>query len=312
MTTKGTESYGIFGGHLRSTSTDAASDTASGDIIIKTLNHEIVTEGTSPDSAVTAYGIFALQQKGLGKIDIYLEGGSIETRGYGSYGVFGWSQNKDSSTSNGGDIIIETLNHDIVTEGAVTGTYVSAHGIYAHQDNALGKIDIYLKDGSVTTKGNESFGVYGFIANTANDGDIIIKTQDYAILTESTDLDLTYRDAFSLGIFARHVGLGNIEIDLQDGSIETKGVYSYGAYGNLENADNGGELSIRTGGGHTITTTGAIGHGIVAYNYGTLPTSTTSISVGGNITTTGAGAQGVRVGSLDRTGRTGSRGPHRR
>ena len=298
VTTKGTESHGIFGGNLQSTSTDAASDTASGDIIIKTLTHEIVTEGTSPDSAVTAHGIFALQQKGLGKIDIYLEGGSIETRGYGSYGVFGWGQNKESSTSNGGDIIIETLNHKIVTEGAVTGTYVSAHGIYAHQDNALGKIDIDLKGGSVTTKGNESNGVYGFVANTANEGDIIIKTKDYAILTESTDLEANYGDAFSIGLFARHAGLGNIKIDLQGGSIETKGIYSYGVYGNLENANNGGELSIRTGGGHTITTTGAIGHGIVAYNFGTLPTSTTSIYVGGNITTTGAGAQGVRVGSL--------------
>ena len=92
--------------------------------------------------------------------------------------------------------------------------------------------------------------------------------------------------------------MGDIDIDLQGGSIETRGVYSYGAYGNLSKTEHGGELSIRTGGGHTITTTGANGHGIVAYNSGTLDTASISIDVGGSIETTGAGAQGVRVGSL--------------
>ena len=70
-------------------------------------------------------------------------------------------------------------------------------------------------------------------------------------------------------------------------------------------------ISIQTGGGHAITTTGMNGHGIVAYNFGTLPTSTTSINVGGNITTTGRGfTGGPRRRALQRS--TGSRGPHRR
>ena len=89
-----------------------------------------------------------------------------------------------------------------------------------------------------------------------------------------------------------------MDFDIRGGSVKTAGEYSYGIYGNLEKPDHGGTISIRTSNGNAITTTGANGHGIVAYNYGTMPTSTTSINVGGNITTTGAGAQGVRVGTL--------------
>ena len=111
-------------------------------------------------------------------------------------------------------------------------------------------------------------------------------------------MDPIYDDTLSHGILAFHRNLGDVDIEVQGGSIETRGAYSYGVYGYLLKADNGGMISIQTGGGHAITTTGMNGHGIVAYNFGTLPTSTTSINVGGNITTTGEGSQGVRVGSL--------------
>ena len=119
-------------------------------------------------------------------------------------------------------------------------------------------------------------------------------------MTESEYLDDGSTQAH--GIFALRTKAGNIEIDLgEEGSIETRGAYSYGIYGVLSGAQNEGTLSIRTGSGHTVTTTGANGHGIVGYHYGTLDTSIISINVGGSIETTGTGSQGVRVGVASST-----------
>ena len=49
------------------------------------------------------------------------------------------------------------------------------------------------------------------------------------------------------GIEVTHLGSG--DVDIQGGSIETRGGYSYGVYGRLSKADHGGMISIRTGGG---------------------------------------------------------------
>ncbi len=53
---------------------------------------------------------------------------------------------------------------------------------------------------------------------------------------------------------------------------------------------------------NVISTTGASGHGIAAYNYGTLAGSATSIRVGGSINGAGSGAQGIRVGVVSNAG----------
>ncbi len=50
------------------------------------------------------------------------------------------------------------------------------------------------------------------------------------------------------GIEVTHLGSGDVDIDIQGGSIETRGAYSYGVYGRLSKADHGGMISIRTGG----------------------------------------------------------------
>ena len=163
-------------------------------------------------------------------------------------------------------------------------------------DNTVGNVVVKARgQNTVTTAGTGAHGIYGDHSGT---GDMELDVRNATIVTESIDLNPTCDDTLSHGIYANQIGMGDVDIDIQGGSIETRGAYSYGVYGRLTKADHGGLLSIRTGGGHTITTTGKSGHGIVAYNYGTLPTSTTPINVGGNITTTGAGAQGVRVGAL--------------
>ena len=172
-----------------------------------------------------------------------------------------------------------------------------SRGVFAYHQGA-GNINLDIRGGSITTKGIGAYGINGLLFNSTGTGDIDLDVRNATIVTESIDLDPVRNDTLSFGIYADNRGLGGVDIDVQGGSIETRGVFSYGVYGRLAEANHGGLLSIRTRGGHAITTTGDNGHGIVAYNFGTLDTSTIDINVGGSIETTGAGSQGVRVGAL--------------
>ena len=162
-----------------------------------------------------------------------------------------------------------------------------------------GSVIIDAEDGSITTNGINAYGVYGYYA--LGEGDIFISLRNMDILTRSTDLHPTFQDTFSNGVYARHQGLGGVDINIQGGSVKTMGAYSYAVYRSCLNAaGNGSELLIETGGGNAIVTTGVNGHGIVAYHYGTSQdTSLISIYAGGSIDVSGAGAQGIRVGRLN-------------
>ena len=288
ITTAGEQAHGISAEH-QGLNTDVESHV----IVTARGTNSITTAGAS------AYGIHGVRldsgsMGGYGKIRIDARDVHITTRGSLSTAVL-------ADHGGVGDIEIDVRNATLRSEA--TGTSAGGSGIRGFH-RLLGSresdVNIYAEGGSITTKGLLAHGISARHSDSihTNGGDITIRTRDHDIVTESTDLDTTYQDTFSTGVYARHQNPGNIDIDLQSGSIETRGVNSYGVHGNLEEEQNGGAITIATRGGHSITTTGANGHGIVAYNYGTLPTSTTSINVGGNITTTGAGAQGVRVGTL--------------
>ena len=287
---------------------------ATGDVTVSVTSPTISTgEGRS-------VGIEA-NSNSIGKLDVDIRGGSITTTGGVSTGVSLWHDyagtgqagpttldingNAEITTSgdNSSGVFIarrsdgqNILNLEDVTIGTMGR---QSNGVWARQDfnklgnDVVGDVEVNMLGGvSITTGGATAHGVY--VEHIGGKGKVSMDLQDIAITTKGLG---------AFGIHALHRNLGDIDIDLQGGSIETRGAYSYGVFGNLENVDNGGELSIRTGGGHTITTTGEGGHGIVAYNFGTAqPTSSISIEVGGNIVTTGAGAQGVRVGSLSSTG----------
>ena len=366
MTTENLQSHGIFAFSV---------DPNGGDIVIKTRDHSIVTKGQQ------SHGINA-QQQGLGKIDIDLEGGSIETRGGSAYGVRayrGISAGPDPKPisvriSDGHDITTMGSNsHGLyadqsadgkieifASDSRVTTQGANAHGIYGRhpfnksgdvrldvrrtsvetggngitgRHTGVGDVYIFAEDSSVTTDGILAYGIFAHHYGSSNsDGDVIIRTRNHNILSKSTDLDPVYNNTFSPGVYGRHVGTGDIAIDLQGGSVETRGFFSpgvygyhlgtgdiaidlqggavkttgggfsYGIYGRHEKTDQGGEVMIRTGGGNTVTTTGEDGHGIVAYNFGTLPTSRIVINIEGDVTTTGARAQGVRVGTVSDDG----------
>ena len=102
FTTKGTISHGVFGWHQN-----------DGNIEITTTDLDITTEGTGlTSSGVTAsHGIYALHQS-EGDIKIDVKSGSIMTAGTNSYGLYGLQ------TKAGGTIDIDTSNdHSITTTG---------------------------------------------------------------------------------------------------------------------------------------------------------------------------------------------------
>ena len=278
-----------------------------------------------------------INHTGNGRIDIESVENDITT----TQGIGVWVEHKDENSVPGiptGDITLNFSGSDIQAAGDV-----SAHGIRVVQNahgvldfdfhggsiettgdtdessmgvflshGATGLLDVDIQDSTITTSmGTGNNGLYATHQESNSNGDIKVRVRNSHIKSLSTALDATYSETYANGIYARNNGPGDVEIDLQGGSVETKGVYSYGVYGVLFKADHGGEVSIQTDGNHAITTSGVGGHGIVALNFGTMDTSTISVDVGGSVTTTGAGSQGVRVGTVS-SGAPGPRCPHRR
>ena len=282
-----------------------------GDLEITATNTHITTAGSE------AAGLYAQSIDSSGDVIVNMTGGSITTRGENAKGIQVLYQSQTSTLESSGDVrVTVTDNAEIRTEYAGTGSSKSEgigvqssvlgdsdvfimlddaiistqyHGVSASRNRGPGNIVIDVRDGSITTRRKNSNGISGFHDGV---GDIVINTRNHAITSESTDLG-PYNDTFSLGIYGEHVGTGDVTIDLRGGSVMTKGIFSYGVYGRHKGD---GDITIDTLNGHAITTTGANGHGIVAYHLGTMDTRSMAITVGGTIDASGAGAQGVRVG----------------
>ena len=313
QSTINTEADRVYGIH--------AQHTGAGDLTI-TLEQgsEIDTMGQG------AHAIHVRQREGDGEAEINLEqGADIGTTGEGAAGVY---LNNASSDVNVMRNAVVTVNGSIIkTTGSrshaiwntregnggmgdsrtdvrnstITTMGNKSFGIYGYLYEAIGDIDILVQGGSVTTQGLLAHGIYAKHQKIGEDdaGDIDIDVRNATITTESTDLDPDILATYSLGIFARHDSTGDITIDAQGGGITTKGVYSYGIYG-LHQGD--GDIAIDTRDGNTITTTGDNAHGIVAYHYGTEESRTIDITVGGSVEAGGAGAHGVRVGVVNAEG----------
>ena len=272
----GTNNFGAVYG-------DVSSNSDVGDVLVDVEDSKIVTTGAR------AFGVRGRNLAKVGDIRVNVRNSTIESV---STGI-----RADRNATGRGAVYVD------VQDTTVTTTGDHAYGIHtlnASEDATASDVqELAVEDSTITTKGLEAHGILNY---RDGDGDIVIDARNVDIVTESTALG-TYGDTFTHGIWARHKGLGDIDIDLQGGTTDTKGAYSYGVYGLLEKDTNGGTISIETGDGHAITTTGVNGHGVVAYHYGTSEeASLISIDMGGSIDVSGAGAQGVRVGVVNNDG----------
>ena len=273
----------------------------SGNVKIELTNGASVTT-----SGASAGGVDVWQQGLEGSVDITLTGASVTTSGSRARAVYAWREQS-------GDIDITLTNPSLSTGGRL------AHGVYAtlwtdpddtSKAAGTGTIRIEGRGGDITTTGVNAHGILGEGFDRTSTT-LHIDLKNVAVKTESTGAwSTTDPYTYARGVYGYHRGAGILDINLQGGSVQTKGSDSYGVEARHYGEDVTGDMTkdgmeitpdiaITTGGGHSITTTGDYAHGIQAYHYSTTyETRRIDITVGGPITVSGTGARGVRVGNI--------------
>ncbi len=248
-------------------------------------------------------GIYALRYGASGDIDIDVLRGAVRA---GDHGIYAFLDRTSADIS--GTISIDVRDSTVAASGA------SARGIYARHQGA-GGIDIDVTDSTVTSA--QSRGIYALRSRGAGDIDIDVRGSTlragdhgiYAFQDKLTNVDLsggivigvrdstvTASGANRYGLYARHQGAGDIDIDVVGStvtSVQSRGIYalrSRGAgnididlrgstlraqgYGIYAFQDKLGSVAISGGIGvnvrdSTITTSGASARGIYARHQGT-------------------------------------------
>ncbi len=197
-----------------------------------------------------------------------------------SNGIYGQHQGS-------GDIDIDVRDLTITTESTdLDPTYgdTFSHGISADHIGSEGNIDIGVRGGRITTRGVNSYGVYGLHTGT---GAIDIDVQGGRITTRGVN---------SYGVYGLHTGTGAIDIDVQGGIIETEGDTSHGVYGLHQGSE--GDIRIETMEA-AISMMGANAHGIYAEHVSGMGETEIIVGEGTTVRADGAGASGVRIGRLN-------------
>ena len=256
-------SHGIYGFHE-----------ASGELYIWVTDTDITT--TSENSN----GVFGeIDGDGFLAIDVSSTS-AIETQGDDAVGISGIHNGEgEAEISVKGGVVIETIG-------------AGASGVVLHHNGEAEEVKndaiVTVWDSTVETAGEEAHGIRNVRA--AGEGDVRTEVRD-------TTLDTAGKNA--VGVYADNQGLGDIRISLQGGRITTKGGSSHGVYA-IHQGD--GDIVIDTRDGNAISPTGENSDGIVAYHDGTATSGSIAITVGGTVSASGAGAQGVRIGSINTDG----------
>ena len=230
---------------------DISDKSTEGDVLVDVDGAKIVTTG------VSAFGIRGSNRADVGDVRINVRNSTVDSV---LAGIFA-----ERAAGGRGAINLDVRDTEVTTTGF--GGFGILVGNGSENPTADDVQKIFVENATITTKGREGFGI---VSTRQCVGDIVIETRNVDIVTESTELS-SFGDTLTHGIYARHTDPslasnpveegGDIDINVQGGSIETKGAYSYGIRGNIE-AGNGGGIYITTSGGNTITTMGEGGHGI--------------------------------------------------
>ena len=308
--TQGPRAKGIVGGH-----------THTGGIDLDVSNTNIMTIG---ERAYGIYGNYNTSTNGIGDLTIDATDATISTGGNRAGGIWGLYTGPEA------DLSINVRGGAITTNGG----HNEAFGIRGSHNGDSGTLTITAREGfSIDVKGNYGRGIWGERINAGNPGDdIIIKLsdgeittrgywgdaiyadhkgpgmididlEDVTIETQNTAIDPTHRLAISRGILAVHRSTGDIDVNVRGGSIRTWGPDSYGIDARNLNTGSDAASEIRVTTLNTpITTWGASSNGIYARHFGSNAERAIAIDVEGDIHASGAGASGVKVGSLNDDG----------
>ena len=280
MTSGGRRSNGVYGYNASKKTDNPDTET---DIDIDIQDSSITTEGS------LANGIFG-DHRGDGNVNIDVRGSRITSGDY--HGIYGFRGLLGTRADTTGDINIDARDSSITTKVNL------GHGIYA-KNEGITKTDYdYTAEDYVS-----------YLANGYATGDINIDVQGVTITTESTDVDSDTLSTESHGIYGRHLGEGDINIDVQDDStITTKGVNSFGIYGYHEDVlgdgtpGSNGDINIGVHQDSSITTFGEGSHGILVEHDSGMGSIDILVNRGATIHASGAGASGVKVGGLNDDG----------
>lgn len=195
-----------------------------------------------------------------------IDGTQVETEGANAYGAY---------ASSGG--IINSLNADYVTKGE------GAYGVYSRATDS----QFDLKGGSVTTYGNQSYGLIAGSGGRLNANGVNIAThgdKSYGVFAINPNSELTLTGGTvttsGKGAYGVYATGNNLRMDLNKVGIATNGTEAYGLV-----AGDGGRLNAS---GVQVTTSGDKSYGVFAINPNTELTLTD-----GEVNTGGDSAYGV-------------------
>ncbi len=238
------------GNHIECTENDQSTS----DIDIDATGIDIDLTGTGAVGA----GVFA-EHKGTGNIDIDITGqttggtttpSTIDTMGQGYSGIRGVHtgngalgitlqdtqirvQDTDGFGVIGihqgqGDLTIDLMSGvTIDTQGSQgTGTYVVHQGA---DSNAMSNVILRTDGISVTTAGSQAAGLWA--ARHNGPGNVRMTVEDSTFVTDGDDAPGVYG-------YRPHVADGGVDMDIQGGSVTTRGLYSIAVLGSLQGMGN--------------------------------------------------------------------------
>ena len=197
-----------------------------------------------------AHGVYG-RHEGSGDIEIRGQNLDITTTGAYSHGVAGYLGYtystvpiEDSPPEAAGNINI------VISNSTIEATGTASRGISAENHGGAGRIDIDVRNSTITTGGK---GIYAWRRGSAT-GDVVVTVHD---------TNITTKGANGFGIDVDHQGedTANITIDVERGRIDTAGPDGFGVRGYRRVGNGNVDIDVV---GTVINTTGKDGRGIFA------------------------------------------------
>ena len=166
-----------------------------------------------------------------------------------------------------GDLDLRVRGSTITTSATANGAngYTFAHALALTHDG-IGDSTLDVRDSTVSTQGTISHGIYAFhfraTPTLLSKGNVRIDVRNSDVLTAGTGLS-KFDDTYSHGVYGRHFGIGNIDIDVTGGTVTTKGINSQAvlAHHHGTGSDRTIEIDVK---GATITAEGAASSAVAA------------------------------------------------
>lgn len=293
INTAGNNAYGLFSSIANVLSTEvAAARLNNGVINTSGVNSRAIwafnsgsgsalaemNDGAISSLEVGAHGLYAEinNVNSLATSEVQLNGGSIDTSGFISYGMralnFGLGQSftevNDGVISTAGDSaygLFAQVNNSAnvggafaqLNDGQITTTGSSGFGIYA-LNSGLGETIVKMQGGSVSTSNIIGHGLFSRNTNTSSSSVVEVQVDGGSITTLGNN---------SRAVWALAGSQGDALVQMDNGIIETSGSSAFGISAQIANVNSTANSTIRLNGG-SIDTSGGFSYGASSHTNG--------------------------------------------